>query len=415
MSCLLVLKKSKFLLAAIMTAVLVNPAYAEDFPGGNSSSDLEAAFKKGFSDEGGMQEHDKKAIDADRLKIGGMLQSEWQVYTIENSSTRKDFTTNPMTLELYLDSQLKEDVRAFFRGRLIHDGSIDESLPSPITGLTQKQTTSSLDEMKLSLNTNNKIFWTLGRQKIKWGAAKFWNPTDFLNSQKRDFLKSEDARSGITMIKAHIPWNEANGYLIAVNDKSNETSQNGAAARIEVPFSTAEWTFSSYSRRGQATKIGTDISFALGDFDIYLEGAQSDQQLDKSASGGLSYQFKYSEDDNIALGLEGFWQENGNDNKSVYPTLVATNKFVPFFIARTYGLFTVLLQKPGSWNNSSFMLYAFFNGSDKSQFYRLSWSYSGYSDLQILAALGARSGDAGSEMKYFNQGLDAYLQMKVAF
>lgn len=390
-------------------------ARADDFPGENSSSNIEEAFKKGFSEDGGMQDDDKRALDADRLKIGGKLQSEWQIYTIENSSTRKDFVTNPMTLEMYLDSQLKDDVRSFFRGRLIYDGSIDESDLSPVTGLAQKQTTSSLEEMKLSLNTNKRIFWTFGKQKIKWGASKFWNPTDFINNQRRDFLKAEDVRSGITMIKAHIPWEEANGYLIAVNDGANETNQTGAAARIEVPLSAAEWTLSSYSRKGQATKFGTDVSLALGDFDLYVEWAESNQPFDKSASGGLTYQFKYSDDDTVSLGLEGFWQENGYDNKSSYSALIATNEFIPFFLGRTYGLLTIFLPNPGAWNNSSFMSYAFLNGSDKSRYYRLTWSYEGFSDLKLMSALGARAGESGTEMKYFNQGIDAYLQMKVEF
>lgn len=404
---------SIFIFAVFLSQILL--AQAEDFPGGDSSANLEETLKKGFSAEGGMQDEDKKALDSDRLKIGGKLQAEWQIYTIDKSASRKDFVTNPMTLEMYLDSQLKDDVRSFFRGRLIHDGSIDESTPSPITGLTQKQTTSSLDEMKLSLNTNKRIYWTLGKQKIKWGASKFWNPTDFINNQKRDFLKSEDVRSGITMIKAHIPWRDTNSYLIGVTDTANETNQTGAAARIEVPLSAAEWTFSSYSRKGQPTKFGTDVSFALGDFDLYLEWAESNQQFDKSASGGLTYQFKYSDDDTVSLGLEGFWQENGYDNKSSYSTLVANNKFVPFFLGRTYGLLTIFLPKPGVWNDSSFMCYAFLNGSDKSQFYRLTWSYEGYSDLRLMAALGARAGESGTEMKYFNQGMDAYFQMKVEF
>lgn len=54
-------------------------AHAEDFPGGDSSAHLEETLKKGFSAEGGMQDEDTKALDSDRLKIGGQLQAEWQI------------------------------------------------------------------------------------------------------------------------------------------------------------------------------------------------------------------------------------------------------------------------------------------------------------------------------------------------
>lgn len=254
--------------------LIATQVFAEDFPGG--SSNLEDEFKKGFSQEQGMQSSDQKAVDADRLNIGATLQMEYFIYSFENMS-RTDYVSSPTTLEVYMDSQLKDDVRAFARGRLIHDASIDETVPSPITGLTQKQTTSSLDELKLSFHTKRKVFWTLGKQKIKWGASKFWNPTDFLNAQKRDFFRTEDQRAGISMIKAHVPLGSSNFYLIGVNDRANEVSQTGAAARVEVPISTAEWSFSTYGRKGQPTKLGSDLSFGLGDFDFYVEGAKSDQ------------------------------------------------------------------------------------------------------------------------------------------
>lgn len=395
-------------IAVLMSSV----SFGEEFPGGSST--VEDEFEKGFSKSKGMQEEDHRMVEADRLKIGGYLQAEYMAYQLENAAAQ-DFITSPMTLEMYLDAQMKNDVRAFFKGRLVHDSSINETLPSPLTGGPQKQNNSYLDEMKISFHTKRKIFWTIGRQKIKWGASKFWNPTDFLNLQKYDFLRQEDLRSGISMVKAHIPWKDANFYVLGVNEAAAESSQNGLGGRFELPFNTAEWSVSSYSRKGQKTKLGSDISFAVKDFDVYFEGAQSDLGTDKSASGGVNYEFKYSDDDTATLGLEGFWQENGVDDKSNYLGLVTSGKFIPFNVAKSYAAASLYMMKPGSWNFSNILFFAMMNNNDRSQYYRITWIYTGVADMQWTVALGGRTGETGSEMKMFNQTYDGWVQLRVMF
>lgn len=405
------MKLSNVLLAGLLVASA--NVSAEDFPGGPATS-IEDEFEKGFSKDKGMQDEDHRIVEADRLKMGGYLQAEWMAYQLENAPVQ-DYITSPMTLELYLDAQMKNDVRAFFKGRLLNDSSVDESVPSPLTGGAQKQNTSYLDEMKISFNTRRKIFWTVGRQKIKWGASKFWNPTDFINMTKRDFLRQDDLRTGISMVKAHIPWRASNFYVIGVNEAASESSQNGIAGRFEIPINTSEWTLSAYSRKGQKTKLGSDISFALKDFDVYMEGAQTDIGTDKSASGGLSYEFKYNDDDTATVGLEGFWQENGASDKSSYATMLASGQFVPFHMGKSYTSASLFMMKPGSWNDSNLLFLAIMNNSDRSQYYRVTWIYTGISDLQWTVALGGRAGETGSEMKLFNQTYDAWVQMRVLF
>jgi hypothetical protein len=401
----------KGLLAALLyTGLAIS---AEDFPGAESTT-IEDEFEKGFSKDKGMRDEDHRSVEADRLKMGGYLQAEWLAYQLENSKIN-DFVSSPLTLEMYLDAQMKNDVRAFFKGRLVHDSSVDEAVKSPITDLPQQQNISYLDEMKISFNTQHKVFWTVGRQKIKWGASQFWNPTDFINMAKRDFLKQEDLRLGISMIKAHVPWRASNFYLVGVNEAANESSQNGVAGRIEIPINTSEWTLSSYSRKGQKTKIGSDLSFAVKDFDVYLEGAQTDVGTDQSGSGGLSYEFKYNDDDTAVVGLEGFWQENGVSEKAQYLPAVAAGKFIPFHLATSYTAASLFMNKPGTWNDSNLLLYAIVNNDDHSQYYRLTWIYTGLSDLQWTVALGGRAGDTGSEMKLFNQTYDGWVQMRVLF
>lgn len=407
--------KSLLLVLSLFVAIQGTASAAEDFPGsGSSSKNLEEEFAKGFAADRGMRDEDNRIVEADRLKIGGYIQPEWQAYGFENLPQR-DLAANPITMQLYLDAQLKNDMRAFFKGRFIHDPTIDETVANPISGNFDKQNVSVLDELKVSFNTYRKIFWTLGRQKIKWGASKFWNPTDFLNLERRDFLRTEDLRAGVSMLKAHVPWRATNLYLIAVNDRANQTDQNGAAARFEVPFSFGEITASSYSRKGQPTMVGGDLSFAIKDIDIYLEGAQTDRAQNKSASGGLTYEFKYNDEDVIALGYESFWQENGTEDPLTYPVLLASKKFIPFYIGKKYSMGSISLPNPGRWNHTTFMLNLLQNDNDRSSYQRLTWVYDGISDVVWTVAIGNRNGASNSEMKLLGQTQDAYVQMKVLF
>lgn len=400
--------KTIFVLLSLLVSSL---SYAEEFPSGGSA---DSEFAKGFGKESGLGEKDNREVDLDRLKIGGSLRAEWIDYILEDQ-TQDDLLTNPLTLELYADAQLKNEVRAFFRGRLIHDETINEAVPSPLTAQKQQQTQSSLDELKLSFNSSHRVFWTLGRQKIKWGASQFWNPTDFVNQQRRDLLQAEDLRAGVGLIKAHVPIGRANFYLLGIESGANQSNDVGEAARIEIPFSFGEWTASQYTRKGESARVGTDFSIAVWDFDIYAEGAQTDKGKDSSLSGGVNYAFKYTDDDSLTLGVEAFWQENGTDDKSSYLTLLTQNKFVPFYVGKSYAMASISLPKPGSWNQSSFSVYGIRNNSDSSSYLRSLWVYTGITDLQLMINLGGRYGEKDAEMRFFHQLADIWLQLKVVF
>jgi len=399
------------LLAVLLIASL---AQAEDFPGGSTPTEDE--FSKGFAEGKGLTDKDHDDVNMDRLKIGGDIWAEWQILTLNYPAlTQKDITTTPMTLNMYMDSQLRNDIRGFFRGRFVHDASIDETVVSPLTGRTQKRDTSTLEEMKISFNTAKRVFWTLGKQKIKWGASRFWNPTDFLNRERRNLLRPEDLRSGLSLVKAHVPIKNANAYFILSAENANQSSKTGSAARLELPFSLGEVTASVFNPKSSPTMVGGDLSLGVWDFDVYFEGAQTDDDKNKSATGGLTYTFKYSDDDTATLGLETFWQENGTGDISLYQAQVTAGQWIPFYVGKNYSMFSTALMNPGTWNNSNFLFFVIRNDIDKSNYAKLSWSYTGLTDMVWTAAAGIYSGDKGTEMKFFGQELDAYAQLKILF
>lgn len=403
------------LLASLITLPFItlsgSNAWGEDFPGGDESRQ---ELDKAFGDKGGVQSEDHQFLDKDRLKIGGTLLAEWWAYRLPQS-TPDQYLTNPMTLEMYMDSQLRNDIRFFFRGRMVNDPTVDESKVSPLTGAAQRATTSSLDELKFNFHTQRKIFWTIGRQKIKWGAGQFWNPTDFINQERRNFLRQEDLRQGVSMVKAHVPWGNANFYALAVNEKAQESAQNGIGGRFEIPFSRGEWTGSIYSRRGQETLLGSDLSLAVWDFDVYAEAAQTDKGNARATTLGLTYAVKYSDEDTVNFSFEHFRQEDGIDDISQYTSLLLAGKWNPFFIAKAYSAFFVYLPSPGNWNDTSFSLSVIRNCNDKSSYTRLNWSYTGQRDIAWTVALGSHQGDPGTETRLGNLSEDLWVMAKLGF
>ena len=65
-----------------------------------------------------------------------------------------------------------------------------------------------LDQMWLRFDIKHTVFVTAGRQHVKWGTARVWQPTDFLHVVKRNPLDVFDARTGSSMLKLHVPWEE---------------------------------------------------------------------------------------------------------------------------------------------------------------------------------------------------------------
>lgn len=62
-----------------------------------------------------------------------------------------------------------------------------------------------LDEMFLDINANLYAFFRLGKQHIKWGTGTRWNPTDFINTERKDPLEPDTERNGITGIDISVP------------------------------------------------------------------------------------------------------------------------------------------------------------------------------------------------------------------
>ena len=64
--------------------------------------------------------------------------------------------------------------------------------------------------MWIRFDIAQRVFVTAGKQHVRWGTGRFWQPTDYLHLLKRNPLDVFDARQGTSMLKLHVPW-EATG------------------------------------------------------------------------------------------------------------------------------------------------------------------------------------------------------------
>ena len=141
----------------------------------------------------------------------------------------------------------------------------------------------------------------------------------------------------------------------------------------------------------QKPRYGADLSFGIGDFDLYADAGfrygseiprvQTDGSITYSvgikpqiAAGG-TYSLKYNDNDVFTLAGEYFYNTRGYSDPHVYPELFITGTFEFFYTARHYAAVSAILNAPWSWNYSNFSFTTIGNLSDQSFISRVDYSY----------------------------------------
>lgn len=375
----------------------------------------------------------------DPLRIGGQVYLRFQVFSQEGAAPKDWTTLSPNLVDLFLDVRPNDRVRAFALARTNYNAiAVDPSkgIPpelAPVArglGLVPLPTTvTALDQLWVNFDVARTVFVTAGRQHVKWGVGRFWNPTDFLHRLPRDPLDPFDIRLGTAMVKAHLPWEARgwNAYAVALleDPRYGGGERTGAldgipvGGRVEAVLGTMELGLDALVGAGAPPRYGIDVSAGVWELDVYGEaaigGARSRWRVrDPSASEialpgqgryalqdvpgasprvtlGGSWSGKYSDDDAVTLGAEWFWQESGYDDPSAYGFLalgapaLGTDPSAPIFrqepsafatfqLGRQYAGAFVSLPAPGAWNDTTFTLSVLGNLSDRSFIGRLDHS-----------------------------------------
>lgn len=254
----------------------------------------------------------RAAAANDKLAIGGRLFHQTQLSHASDQSIGDGTLSMPTLLDLYLDGRPNDRLRAYVRGRLTYDPTQVDGRTTAF-GTTQQSLATSLDQLWVKWDAYRRVFFTLGRQRIKWGAGRFWNPTDFLNQQRLNAIALVDTRLGSTLFKVHVPVESLgwNFYAIANLSGASTPADAGGAVRGEFVLGPAEIALSAQVRRAPAAgafpaalvdkvsanvpgasagyftlnapvpdagvdtlvQLGADLSAGLGPLDLHLEGA----------------------------------------------------------------------------------------------------------------------------------------------
>jgi hypothetical protein len=394
------------------------------------------------------------------LTIGGQIYLRSIVQASEGQALGKDRFFLPALVDGYFDARPSDRVRGMVLGRLIYDPTLDANgnaniANNPAFGSGSNTTGSGffnlpsssnpavfLDQLWVNFDIARTVFITAGKQHVKWGVSRFWNPTDFLTPQRRDPLAVFDPRLGASMVKVHLP-SESHGwnlYAIGLIDNAGPAStlgQLGGAIRGEIAFARSEIGAEAVFVPGRKDRFGLDASSAIGPLDAYLETSLSkgsDVPLFRinpnanpasglagqfeqftptnykvAASGGFNTTIVIAENNNLVLGVEYFYNSIGYDSERFYPFLIFRDftrppgtppSFQPFYLGRHYGAVYATFTSPSILGeNSSFILSNLSNLSDRSVITRLDFLTRVLSYLFLEAYADVHYGRHGGEFR----------------
>lgn len=445
----------------------------------------EAATDAGFdrdaaelSGPGLKSQFDTEEAKTDPLKLGGTLYQRGIISWTEGNRFEDVGFSAPSLVDLYLDARPNDRVRGMVVGRLTYTPTLGTSsnaaytqlfqtlgtlcapvipgIPTPSGGTLPDLSPSlreaicggtpslssaasnlsvALDQLWLRFDIAKKVYVTVGRQKVKWGASRIWNPTDFLAPAPRDPLAQFDQRLGANLLKVHVPveslgWNFY-GYGMLDNVTPADTlGKIGGATRAELVFKQTEIGLAGAWVKGRRPRYAVDISSALGPIDVYGEAAFRDGRdftrwklmdgttLDTSrplstevelerlsglavqASGGFTFTFNYTDNNSMTAGVEYFYNPAGYDSPVFTPISLVTGRFQPFYTGRHYlAAYLLALGLPGDLNWVTVLLNCINNLSDPSGIARLDVIMNVLSYLTIEAFASVNYGVRGGEFR----------------
>ena len=332
-----------------------------------------------------------------RLEIGGRLYLRFQSDWPEGSSWNSENISAPNLLDLYADYRPDEHVRAYADARLSYDYTVQAG-ETDFTGAEVKAASVALDELWLKFDVKNRLFVTAGQQQLRWGTGRFWNPTDFLNPVPKDPLAVFDARTGVPLVKLHVPFERIGANVYGVVDMSAMKSMEdvGGALRAEIAAGPGEYSISAAARKGQPLRLGADLSMSLWVLDLKAEAAvlhggdtpywkgefdletftfptekDRSEEWIPQVSVGIEIPIAYNAEDSITLGAEYFHNEAGYKNADLYPWVLFNGGYKALYFGRDYAAVYAALFGPGQWESTSFLVSGIGNLTDKTFVTRL--------------------------------------------
>ncbi|PTL79253.1 hypothetical protein DAT35_34160 [Vitiosangium sp. GDMCC 1.1324] len=351
----------------------------------------------------------------DLLTLGGLY---YQRAELSGALAPEDTRTSlhpsvPSLVDLSLDIKPSESMSGFVKGRLLYD-PLDKVLSSPSV---------QLDQFWFQFGIARRVFVSLGRQQIKWGSARVWNPTDFLRQPNPQPLDAFDLRTGVDMLKVGIPWEEmtSNLWFIAtadLNGTGEDKLRYGGAVRAETAIGGSELAATAVFQQGRRPRYGLDWGIGLGPLELYAEAAlvrDSDVKHWKRtaegfaedplqgpsvlASGGITGTFRVADVFRSVLRLEGFYNPLGYDDRGMLTWLQSTGDYRPLYFGRYYGMAQVSLARRSQYE-PTVMATALMNVEDRTALGRVDFSMYALRDVIVRCFVEMPFGERGGEFRF---------------
>jgi hypothetical protein len=228
--------------------------------------------------------YDRADAANDRTVIGGRFFNQNQASFRDGEPFGRAGLSAPTLLDVYLDGRPNDRVRVYARGRVSYDPTLVDGA-STVPGAAAQPLTTQLDQLWLKWDAYRRVFFTLGRQRVKWGSGRFWNPTDFLNAQRLNSVAILDTRLGATLFKVHVPVESLgwNFYALANLTGASRPDDAGAAVRGEFLFGPAELALSAQVSGGPFAKVSPLAATLASSATAAVTSAQAAQNLELNA------------------------------------------------------------------------------------------------------------------------------------
>ncbi len=358
-------------------------------------------------------------LTRDRTQIGGFFYQRNALSLAKDQAVSDLGLGNSTLFEAYFDSRVNDRVRVYTRGRFIYNPLADAqpALPAGMAGLGLTQSTDEvravLTQMWLKFDIGRTVFVTAGRQFVRFGATRFWNPVDVINLARFNPLTFFDDRVGPLMVKLHLPVESKNWnfYGIVLSEDAVRAEQIGGLLRAEFLFGQTELGIVGALRKGLDPKVGLDLSSAVWELDLTAELAAwfpDNQDPRWQLALGLSHTWAYGEDDTLVIGGEYFHNPQGVTADEAVQTMISSglagkaSPLLPLHTGRDYAGAMATVISPSSWSDSAVTLLGLMNLTDKSGTAQLNLTTRVLTDLTVEVFGGASFG-SGEFTGYVSQ------------
>jgi hypothetical protein len=150
-----------------------------------------------------------------------------------------------------------------------------------------------------------------------------------------------------------------------------------------------------------AVQHGITVPYYTGTFD--LETLTLPTATDRSDEwvpqvvAGLELPIRYSDEDSLSIGVEGFYNGYGYKDATLYPYLLFAQdgSYAPFYLGETYVGAYAYASNPGRLRDQSFTLSYLSNLSDGSMVGRADWRATVYRKLALNTYVAGHFGHEG--------------------